>query len=40
MATELDEGETWVTEDAADNLANGWDDERPAKQQKLGSDQV
>jgi hypothetical protein len=40
MATELDEGETWVTKDAADNLANGWDDERPTKQQKLGSDQV
>ncbi len=40
MATEIDEGETWATEDAADNFANGWDDERPAKQQKLGSDQV
>ncbi len=35
----LNDDEAWVTEDIAGSSENGWDDERPAKQQRCDSDQ-
>ncbi len=40
MATELNDGGNWTTGNAAVNFATGWEDERPAKQQKHDSDQL
>jgi hypothetical protein len=34
----MDENETWVTNDTDESLVDGWDDERPAKQQRYDSD--
>jgi hypothetical protein len=38
-ARKREENETWATNDTAESFEDGWDDERPAKQQRFDGDQ-
>ena len=40
MSTGLNDGGIWATDNAAEDFATGWEDERPTKQQKLNSNKL